>query len=964
MTNQFGFTLQAQQAVAETATAASVFRHDITGATVAFLENDNDNQGFVIAFRTPPSNDTGVAHILEHSVLNGSARYPVKEPFSELLRSSLNTFLNAFTYSDRTAYPVASRNEQDFTNLVSVYLDAVFAPLLSHETFMQEGWHHTLEEGKLGVSGIVYNEMIGSYSSPDNVLWHEVYQALYPDSIYAHSSGGRPETIPDLSYEEFLSFHRSYYTPSNSITVIAGKVDVSARLKQLHNYFSRFAKSALAPVPAIPPVKTPVSRVTPYPIGPGEDCSGRTYVLRSWATGQLSPQEVLAWTVLSHILIGTPGAPLRKALIESGLGQETLHWGLDTDVSLPSFSIGLKGTEADRQQAIEACIGECLQALVRDGLPEQAVTAALNSTEFRLREANYGSFPATLHDALLVVGSWTYDQPLLAYLQYEAPLAALRQDIAAGPFFESMIRTKLLENPHHSTVVLRPETELAEEQRASQQAKLMALQAKLEPTTIAEIQANVDQLAACQGKVDAPEALATIPVLPRTAIRRQADQIPFTMISEDDLKLSFSERPTRGITYLKARFSADAVPAHLFPYLGIFGKLCLETGTQSLDYAALMTEICIHTGGIGASSATTSRLKDPDALLPALTFTGKALTSSVPRLIQLLRTIWSEARLDDIKRLTEIVGAVTTNLRTAVVTSGHQYASCRLSAHHSTAGSQTEVLRGLEQFVFLRTLSERLATDPLGVASELQELRQILLRTSALHLHVTGEASDLQAVQAHLGEIRSALPNDVLLVQHWERPFASNEAWVIPADVQYVAQGLNLYDHGLPQHGAFSVLSHLIDQNYLWNEVRVKGNAYGCFSQFDLISGQFTCVSYRDPHLAETLRVYAALPEFIRKLDLTDSEYDRDLIGTMGSIDAPRTADQDGSLAFRRYLTGIDQQLIQRRRDEILGSTPSSLRQFADALAAFAEHGTRCVFGGQAAIAANAERFSAVAHAL
>ncbi len=961
-----GFTLRSTQTIAESDSIALLYEHTLTGAPVAFLLNDDDNKGFVIAFRTPPSDSTGVPHILEHSVLNGSARYPVKEPFTEIIRSSLNTFLNAFTYSDRTAYPVASRNDQDFRNLVRIYLDAVFAPLLAETSFMQEGWHHKLnDQDQLEVTGIVYNEMIGAYSSPENQLADAIYSQLYPGSIYAHSSGGKPENIPDLSFDEFLAFHEQFYSPTNSLAVFAGNVDVAESLAEMAEYLVRFAPGTLAPVPAIEAQAAPVVCTLPYSIGADEDAAHKTFVQRAWCTGELTPEQGLAWTILGQILLGSAGAPLRRALIESGLGQETMHWGLDGDVSKPNFSVGLKGTEPDKREAIELKIDETLAALVADGIDTCQVTAALNTIEFQLREANYGGFPPNLHDGLRVIGAWIYDAPLFSMLEYEAPLQAIRDGVTAGRYFETLIEQSLINNQHRVTIVLAPDTKLAQQQQEALTARLAAQRAALSDAGVARVRERVAKLERVQQTPDTPEALASIPALPRSAVKTQADVLPFAMIADDGPRLSFSERNTRGIAYVKLRFDAAAVPQPLFPYLGIFAKLLRETGTAKRDYSELLAELGIHTGGLSGASGASCKLADTTAVNPGLTFVGKALTHSVPQMFSLLREILTSARLDDLERVREIVRSVIANTRSAVVPSGNRYASMRLNAVHTTVGGYSEALSGLEQFFFLQQLEKRLATEPDAVLGELQQVRELVLRSSQCHVHVTGGAADLAAVQTELAALAADLPGEALPATEYSWTAAqAGEGWILPANVQYVGQGLNLYSLGLNYHAAFSVLSHLIDQEYLWNAVRVKGNAYGCSSQFDAITGQLNCLSYRDPHLEQTLEAYAGLPDFVQAVDLSASEYDRVLIGTMGGLDSPRTPDQEGSLAFRRHLIGVTQELVQQRRDEVLSSTVADFARFQDAIAEFANRGTICVFGSQEALERNKTRFSRIAPVL
>ena len=960
-----GFSIISEETVDEIGSRALRMQHDRTGAEILFLLNEDDNKVFLASFRTPPSDDTGVPHILEHSVLNGSRKYPLKEPFAELLKCSLNTFLNAFTYNDRTVYPVASRNQEDFRNLMDVYLDAIFFPELDRETFLQEGWHYHAEsaEEPLTYTGIVYNEMLGAYSDPESLLGELLYQSLYPDSIYALSSGGDPEAIPRLSYEAFCDFHKQYYHPSNVRILIAGDVDVNDRLTHLADYLDAFdahpVDSAIAPQPVL---RSSQSQEATYAISPGEDPTGKTYALWGWTMGSVTDAEnYLASTVLARILNGTPASPLRKALIESGLGEATLDWGFDGDLRDANYSIGLRGTDPDKVAEIATLIDATLSDLVASGISPRMVEAAINTAEFHLREANLGGFPKNLYYGLMALTCWNYDADPLTHLRYERSLKAVRAGIDGGRYFEGLIDRSLLQNSHRATIVLKPDDQ-AETQRLERLRERLAKEkAAMDDAEIATLVRETAELRSSQLQSDSPEALACMPVLPRSAISAKAEQVPYVVVHTSPCTLSWCEQPTRGIAYVKVLFDASGVPQDLLPYLGVFGQLCVQVGTQSRDYVNLTEEIGIHTGGIGGAYSNSGRLGDRKLVNSHLAIGGKALCAKVPELFGLISEIVSDLNIENLDRVREILSVAKSAKQSAIVPGGNSFVAARLAAAFSTTGMHREVSGGLTQYFFLEHLVRRLEVEPFEVLGDLKRLANCLFRLGGMHVHVTGSEAELAACRAQLDGLASGLIAESATPErhHFDLPPA-DEGWTVPSKVQYVGKAANLYDLGLEYHGSFAVLDTLLSRGYLWDNVRVQGAAYGCSMNLDYVTGTFCCLSYRDPHLARTLQVYDDMADWLASQNLSAAEYDKLVIGTMGTVDAPRTASQKGGVALRRALTGITNEEVQLRRDEILGSTAADLGRYVEALRKFAERGRICVIGGEEKVAESATRFSEV----
>ncbi len=958
-----GFKLLRKEWIEEVTAEALVFTHEGTKAELVVLASEDDNKTFCITFRTPPADDTGLPHILEHSVLNGSAKYPVKEPFAELLKASLYTFLNAMTYPDKTVYPVASRNTQDFHNLMDVYLDAVFNPDLTEQTFMQEGWHYDIDspDADLKFSGVVYNEMLGATSSPESVMVDKLETALFPDNIYGRNSGGDPEHIPELTYEQFVDFHRRYYHPSNSRIVLYGDFDIADRLKHLATFLD--AHEFLDIDSRIQPherLDEPIVCEATYPISTGAVTENKAYIMRAWLLDDpTDPELKLALTILARILAGTSASPLRKALIDSHLGEDVLAW-FDSDVLDSYYTVGLKGADEDKQEEIISIIERTLASLAADGIDSRTIEASINSIEFRLREANYGGLSKGLIYALQMAGSWLYDADPLIMLKYEAPLAKVREGIAAGGYFERLIEKYLLNNNHMVTLTMTPDEEFEAKRLERLQKRLHTIKESMSEEQIAGHVKLCAELREAQLRPDSPEALATIPKLPLDCLEQKAETYPLEMVGETP-KLTFAEQPTNGIAYLKVVFDANSIPDDLLPYLPMFSQVAMQGGTQNHSFVEMTEEIGIHTGGIGAGYSNMSIHGQPDAIRSFVAFSGKALTAKIPKMLEVLGEIFKEGRLDDLNRLQEIARVARAGMESRINGSGHGFAISRLSAGQTLAGKYGEITNGLEQFELLKQLVSDIESDPQSVINKLGRIREILLNAEGTCIHLTGGRDELAAVQEHLPALVACLPGTARpAVKHKFPTFGQNEGLIVPSKVQYVGKALNFYDIGMQYSGTFSVLAKLLSRDYLWNRVRVQGNAYGCFCDLDMLTGLFYCCSYRDPNLTETLSVFDEIADHLEDLQISQDEFEKVLIATVGSLDAPRSPDQKGAIAFNRHLSGISAEKVQADRDQTLACTIDDLKGYTGLFRKFATDGQICVVGGDEKVNAASDVFDTV----
>ncbi len=954
MTTIHGFELIEEREIPEINTRARRFRHIKTGAELISMENDDENKSFGITFRTPAADSTGVAHILEHAVLSGSRKYRVKEPFVELIKGSMKTFLNAFTYPDKTVYPVASQNLQDFYNLIDVYLDAVFYPLLAKHTFAQEGWHYELEtpEDPLTIKGVVYNEMKGAYSDPDDLLNDSSRRSLFPDTTYGFDSGGDPQYIPTLTYEQFLAFHRSYYHPSNARIWFYGDDPADERLRLLNEWLQDFEPLPIDSHIALQPrFAQPKSLTQPY--AAGDD--GKAYVTVNWLLDDTTqdPETNLALGILGHILIGTPASPLRKALIDSGLGEGLAGFGMEGDLRQTAFSTGLKSiAEADAPK-VEALIFEVLQQLADEGIDKRTVEASLNTIEFRLRENNTGGFPRGLALMLRALTTWLYDADPLQLVAFETPLNAVKARLAAGePYFENLIRRYFLDNPHRTTLLLVPDPELQARQAAAESERLGQIKAGLSTEELNKIIAEAEELRRIQQSPDSPEALAAIPRLRLEDLDRQGKNLPISTEQIAGSKVLYHDLFTNGIVYLDVGLNLRSLPQALLPYLPLFSRALQQMGTQYEDFVSLSQRIGSKTGGIHPSLFISTRRIDRQ---PStwLFLRGKAMLDQTSDLLAIYKDILTAPNFDDRERFRQLVLEAKAGQESSLAPAGHTVVNGRLAAHFDTAGWVSEQMGGISYLFFLRELLSEIENDWEGVRQRLYQIQHMLVKQANMLWNVTLDEAGWTSIRPQMQELIEALPTGDAAPATWQKSsYPVAEGLTFPAQVNYVGKAANLYDLGYELHGSAFVITGYLRTSWLWERVRMQGGAYGGFSLFDSHSGLFSFLSYRDPNLLLTLRNYDGSADFLRTLELSDDELTKGIIGTISNIDQYMLPDAKGYTSMVRHLLGITDEYRQQIREQVLDTTAADFRRFADVLAEVNRQGHVVVLGQAEAIAA------------
>ncbi|MEP7285425.1 MAG: insulinase family protein [Chloroflexota bacterium] len=959
---QEAFELIKEQPVTELNTQAKLYRHRKTGAELLSMENNDENKVFGVTFATPPQDATGLPHILEHSVLCGSRNYPLKKPFVELIKGSLKTFLNAFTFPDKTCYPVASQNLQDFYNLVNVYLDAVFYPRISPEILQQEGWHYELDNiaDPLIFKGVVFNEMKGAYSSPDRIVYKYSQQTVFPDNVYGVDSGGDPKVIPDLTYEQFKTFHETYYHPTNARFYFYGDDDPEERLRVVGDFLQDFEPLEVnAQVALQPHFSEPRRFAFPYDAGEERSDGKKGMVTVNWLLAESTEiTTILGLQILTHILIGTPASPLRKALIDSGLGDDLAGAGLADDLRQLFFSTGLKGIAAEDADKVESLILKTLTDLSQQGIDQEMVEAALNTIEFRLRENNTGSYPRGLILMITALSTWLYGGDPLAPLAFDAPLHDIKTQIALGErYFENLIATYLLNNTHRTTVTFQPDPELRQREDDAEKARLAETRAAMSQDELQAVIDNTHQLRLLQSLPDSPEALATIPTLKLTDLDRQNKLIPLAVLEDQGSKILYHDLFTNEMVYLDVGFNLHTLPQDYLPYVPLFSRALLELGTQTEDFVKLSQRIGRKTGGLRTSSLT-SAIRGRESGTTWLLLRGKATMPQVDDLLAILRDVLLTVNLDNQERFRQIVLEEKSSEEAGLVPSGHMVANTRLRAHFTEADWVAEQMGGVSYLFFLRSLVEMVDTDWPSVLKTLEAIHQRLISRKAMICNVTLDGHNFGQFHPALTNFIATMPDtEAELVQWMPMPSPTNEGLTIPAQINYVAKGTNLYKLGYQINGSAHVVLNYVRTNWLWDRIRVQGGAYGGFCRLDERSGVFSYLSYRDPNLLKTLDNYDGTSQFLRETELTDSEVVKNIIGVIGTMDDYQLPDAKGYTSMVRYLAGDSDEARQRLREEVLATTAHDFKAFAEVLQQVNEQGHVVVLGSQSAIeAANAAK--------
>lgn len=943
-----------------------ILRHKKSGARIAILSNNDDNKVFYIGFRTPPEDETGVPHIIEHTTLCGSKKFPVKDPFIELAKGSLNTFLNAMTYPDKTVYPVASCNDQDFKNLMDVYLDAVFNPNITkyEEIFKQEGWHYELtgKDDELKINGVVYNEMKGAYSSPDEVLSSQIYRSLFPDNTYSKDSGGNPEYIPKLTYEAYLDFYHKYYHPSNSYIYLYGDMDVVERLEWLDKeYLSLYdykkVNSEINKQPAFDEIKNVEAQ---YSITMDDSQENKTYLSYNRVVGDtLDEMLYQAFDVLDYALVSSPGAPVKQALIDAGIGDD-VYGSYDAGILQPVFSFVAKNANASQTDEFESIIENTLKEVVKTGINKEALLAGINSSEFKFREADFGQFPKGLLFGLNCLDSWLFDdmKPFI-HLECLGTFAKLRKAVDTD-YFEKLIQEYLLDNTHGSSVTVKPKRGLGNEREEALANELSDYKASLSDEEIKKLIEDTEHLKKYQEEPSSDEDLRKLPMLTRADMKKNA--MPFSNIEDEllDVKVVRHDIESNGIDYISFLFDAGDFAQSELGYLGFFTNALGLVSTEKYSYTDLANATNIYTGGISTGTASHPDIKDRNNFVFKFEVKLKVLEKNLDKALELMEQMLLSSDFTDTKRLGELVAQIKARLQANLSSSGHLVAAMRSMSSFSRYALYQDELKGIAFYRSICRIEKELSESPKSVSDKLAAIAKKLFARNRMLISFTGNNEAYGNAKPSLEKVIAGFDKMSAVGNQAEVHFnTAKEAFIDASQIQYVAKTGDFICEGYEYTGALRLLRIILSYDYLWINVRVKGGAYGCMNTF-LRSGESYFVSYRDPNLSDTLDVYDRIPEYIKSFSPDERDMTKYIIGTFSALDTPMNPEAKGSRSLSAYLEGITYEQIQKERNEILNAQPEDIRRLADLVEAVLKKDSICVIGNENMIKESAGLFENV----
>lgn len=954
--------------------AGYLLRHKKTGARVFILSNDDRNKVFYIGFRTPPEDSCGTTHILEHTVLCGSSKYKAKDPFIELAKGSLNTFLNAMTYPDKTVFPVASVNDKDFKNLSDVYMDAVFHPNIyeNEKIFLQEGWHYELDspEDGLRYNGVVYNEMKGAYSSPDDVLDSFTYRSLYPDTPYALESGGDPEAIPDLTYEKFLNLHRKYYHPSNAYIYIYGDADMAERLMWMdREYLSKYDRKVInSEIQVQKPFSKMKAVKKTYSVADGEPIKNNTYLSYNCVVGNnLDKKLYVAFEVLQYALLDSPGAPLKQALLDAGIGKD-IEGTYENGIYQPYFAVIAKyADEADKDKFVNV-IKSTLKKIAAEGMDKKSLLAGINYFEFRYREADFGQYPKGLMYGLQSLDSWLYDEndPFM-HIEQNTTYEYLRREAEKDGtgIFEELITRYLVENTHSAIVVLCPEKGLTAKRDEITAGKLADYKKSLSDEEIADIIRNTQELKAYQEEPSTQEMLRTIPLLEISDIDRKALEFKNDKHIVGDTIYLHHDIFTNKIIYLGLMFSLQSVPVKLVPYIGLLKNVLGNVSTAEHSYQELNNEINLYTGGISFEAVAYPDTANTGDFDEEFEIRAKMLEERVDNAYSLINEMLFTSDFSDRKRMLEIIRMIKSRMQSSMVAQGHTTAAMRAMSYISDMSYYSDLVNGIGFYRFIDGLEKNFDDKKADeVNSNLKILMSLILHRDNLMVDITGSQAALKSIYPRTHKLKEKLSAEVSVPAEFDiKPDKLNEGFRTASQVQFVAKVGNFIKQGHKYTGALRVLKIIMGYDYLWNNIRVLGGAYGCMSLF-MRTGEAYLVTYRDPHINNSIKVFDASAAYVKKFDVDRRDMTKFIIGTVSDMDTPLNPKAEGLRSLSAFMGNIDQNDVQKERDEVINCTAKDIRALAPYLEDIMKENNLCVVGSEEKINDNKKLFKKVINLL
>lgn len=966
-----GFKLLEQEKIDEIQSVARVFEHVKTGARLLHLENEDDNKLFSIGFRTTPTDSTGVAHILEHSVLCGSRKFKTKDPFGDMAKSSLNTFLNAMTYTDKTIYPVSSRNHKDFMNLMDVYLDAVLHPRIyeNHEILRQEGWRYEVDSktNKLSYKGVVYSEMQGALSSPEQVICSDIYSSLFPNTTYAFVSGGDPEEIPNLTQEDFEKFHSKFYHPSNSYIFLYGDQNLEECLKFINDeYLQKFDRIEIPSyIENVEAFKSMVEKTSQYSIS--EDEKNKAFLALSFAFEETSnTMAYLTNEILYNMLIESSASPIKEALLKAGIGECIItidEMNMDPTKQM-LFPIVVKNADSNMKDKFKEIILSTLKDLVENGIDKNQLQAAINTVEFNLREADpWRIANKGIQYNEKVLNSWIYDGDPLAHLKYEKNLNDIKEAVK-DRYFENFIEKNMIKNSHCSLVVLNPKKGLENEKNKALEEKLEKFRISLSEEDLQKFIDRNKKLQEAQVKVDTEEEKSTIPKLPMEEIDKKAEQIPQEVIKEQGITILKHHINTNKIAYIDLLFDGKIIEEEYIPYLGLLGDILGELDTERKTYSELITEVYKNTGGITFKNEIYTEKNNDRAYHPKFTIKSKAISDNIPKLLELINEIITTTKFDDMNRIKQVIQEVKSKLQMRVINAGHEIAMNKAFSKFSYAQEYKNRINGASYYEFICNLEKDFENNSDEIKNNLIKVYETIFNKNNLIVSVVGEESESEKLLSNINIILGNIKDSICEIPKFEYKQSKDvEGLITASNVQYVVKGFNFAKLDYKYSGKMRVLQNILESEYLYPRVRLQGGAYGCYIDMSN-DGNLAFFSYRDPNLTRTINVYNETYKFLENVDFAKKDMENFIIGTVGRVYRPLTPDKKGEKAVGDYICNITYEDVQRERDEILNTTIEDIKSYAKMIKSGMDEHYCCVVGNEGKIKENQANFNKISKLL
>ena len=937
-----GFEVKAITPINELRAVTIELAHHHSGARLLHLYTDDSENLFSINFPTPPVDDTGVPHILEHAVLAGSQKFPVKEPFFEMIKMSMATFINAMTSSDHTYYPVASNVKKDLFNLAEVYFDAVFHPLLTEETFKREGHHLAPTDpenptGDLKITGIVYNEMKGVFSDPESRLYRSMTSRLLPDTLYAKESGGDPDAIPNLTYQQLKGFHETYYHPCNGFFFLYGDIPTTDYLNFLADKLDKIPKNEniLSLKPLNSDVthqarwKSPQTVTDTYPVAPDESLTEKTYLMLSWLIGDATdPEDVAMCYILSLILLGNEAAPLKKAIIDSKLGADLIYSGISSIGPNSTFYAGLKGSEEDRLEAYTKLVNDTLIELADNELDRALVEAAFQQSTYHYQEVA-PMFP--LRMLFRVIEAWIYEKNTDTFLKMGESLATIRERWEKNPaIFNELIRERLVDNPHRLTSVLSPDPNMQAKLDAELEQRTKEIRAQLTDEQTEQIAADAAELERMNGQPNPPEALAKLPQLHVSDLPDKPKHIPTKIENIGEQDILRNDVFANGVNYLILNFDLQGLPQHLWTHLPRYTDAIRKLGAADMNFEEMAKRKSSVTGGIGCGTGFNTHALDANRSMQHLRFSLKALDDNMEKALDVLQDYVFSINPRDKERLHDVIVQAVAEYRTEMIHDGSSTAIYHASRGLSPHGYLSEIVYGLPQLRSSETLLNKFDEQNTDLMGHIEEIRDFLLTRGRVTASFTGSDNAYQTTHAKLTEWLNTMGNDAIEstpISYKTFDSPPREGLAGPIQIAHCAHVMPAPHYSHPDSTLLTIGTHLVRMDYILSEIRFKGNAYGARLSYSPFDAALYQSSYRDPHVARTINVFEQTVEYIKQVEWTQTDIDRAIIATAKSAEKPIRPSQAVSDALSHHLTGQTREMREERYAQLRSATPTEVKR-------------------------------------